>query len=181
MEKSKIEDVFEKEFAKLDTIYWYLVSDCMEKVPDYFFSIPASSTGKYHPSYALGEGGLVRHVKATVKIAKELFNLYKFTHREQQLIIVSLLLHDCYKSGLVKSEHTLSEHPVIGAKEFWKNSKGYKLFDRIFVYSCIISHMGQWNKNHDKKVIMPKPFTRAQKFVHLVDYLASRKFLEVVE
>ena len=43
----------------------------VELLPDYFFEIPASSTGKYHPSYALGDGGLVRHVKVAVRIAHE--------------------------------------------------------------------------------------------------------------
>ena len=40
--------------------------------PDYFFQIPASSTGKYHPKFTLGDGGLVRHVKVAVLIAKDL-------------------------------------------------------------------------------------------------------------
>ena len=44
----------------------------IDKIPDYFFTIPAASTGKYHPSYAQGDGGLVRHTKAAVKIAYEL-------------------------------------------------------------------------------------------------------------
>ena len=35
----------------------------IELLPDYFFHEAASSTGKYHPSYALGDGGLVRHTK----------------------------------------------------------------------------------------------------------------------
>ena len=42
-------------------------------VPEYFWEIPASSTGKHHPIFALGKGGLVRHTKACVKIATELF------------------------------------------------------------------------------------------------------------
>lgn len=41
-------------------------------LPDYFFEVAASSTGKYHPSFSLGEGGLVRHTKVAVKIAHEL-------------------------------------------------------------------------------------------------------------
>lgn len=32
---------------------------CVNNLPDYFFTVPASSSGKYHPSYALGDGGLV--------------------------------------------------------------------------------------------------------------------------
>ena len=42
----------------------YLKSDrikkaCLEMtklLPDYFYEVPASSTGKYHPSYSLGDG-----------------------------------------------------------------------------------------------------------------------------
>ena len=49
-------------------------------LPDYFFEIPASSTGKYHPHYALGEGGLVRHTKVAVRIAYELLNDESITH-----------------------------------------------------------------------------------------------------
>ena len=44
----------------------------IDSLPDYFFEVAAASTGKYHPKYAQGEGGLVRHTKAAVKIAYEL-------------------------------------------------------------------------------------------------------------
>ena len=44
----------------------------IELLPDYFFEVPASSTGKYHPKFASGDGGLVRHTKAAVRIAYEL-------------------------------------------------------------------------------------------------------------
>ena len=43
-------------------------------LPNYFFEVPASSTGKYHPKFALGEGGLIRHTKVAVRIAYELLN-----------------------------------------------------------------------------------------------------------
>ena len=54
----------------------YLKSDRIRKaclamtklLPDYFYEVPASSTGKYHPSYSLGEGGLLRHSKAAMRI-----------------------------------------------------------------------------------------------------------------
>lgn len=47
-------------------------------VPMDFFTQPASSSGKYHPSYALGVGGLVRHTKAAMIMAKMLFPLIIF-------------------------------------------------------------------------------------------------------
>ena len=58
-------------------------------LPDYFFEVPASSTGKYHPSFALGEGGLVRHTKVAVRIAYELLNNntvgIKFSDKDKDL------------------------------------------------------------------------------------------------
>jgi hypothetical protein len=170
------------EVVALDNRYIHVAYYCLLQAPDYFWSIPASSTGKYHPKYALGEGGLVRHVKATIRIANELFNLeqFNFSDREKQLIKVALLLHDCYKNGINGSEYTVDEHPIIGAKQFMENSRYVmNAIDRLFVSGCILTHMGKWNKTREGKIIMPKPFTRAQKFVHLCDYLASRKFLEV--
>ena len=38
----------------------------LTNVNDRFFEDGASSTGKYHPAYAQGKGGLVRHTKAAV-------------------------------------------------------------------------------------------------------------------
>ena len=50
----------------------------LNHLPDYFYEVQAASTGKYHPKYALGEKGLVRHVKAAVNIGYTLFTIYKF-------------------------------------------------------------------------------------------------------
>ncbi len=67
-----MKDCFEKE---IDWIHSQAVREfakyCVNNLPEYFFTVPASSSGKYHPSYALGDGGLVRHTKAAVTIAHE--------------------------------------------------------------------------------------------------------------
>ena len=64
----------------------------IELLPDYFYEVAASSTGKYHPEFALGEGGLVRHTKVAVKLAYELANNevigYSFTDDEKDLMII---------------------------------------------------------------------------------------------
>ena len=68
--------------------------------PDYFFEIPASSTGKYHPRFSLGEGGLLRHTLGAIIFANHLFPLYNFNQLEQDLIIASLIIHDMAKNGI---------------------------------------------------------------------------------
>ena len=48
-----------------------------------------------------------------------------------------------------------------------------------FISSLIASHMGPWNTNPYSDIILPKPKNKYQKFVHMCDYLASRRYLDV--
>lgn len=152
-----------------------------KETPDYFFSVAASSTGKYHPNYALGEGGLVRHTKAATRIAYELFrtDLYPYNQDRQDLILASLILHDTRKHGNAGSRYTVVEHPLLAADAV-RNSTGVldKGMKEIIAMN-IETHMGNFNKDYKTgKEVLPKPQTGMQKFVHQCDYLASRKCLE---
>ena len=154
-------------------------------LPDYFFEIPASSTGKYHPKYTTGEYGLYKHVKSAVKIAKELLNLemYQniFSEDEQDLIILALILHDGFKSGIIKEKYTRFDHPLIMANFIENNKDKLTLTSKHLniLTNNIKTHMGQWIYDYKGDKILDKPKTASQKFVHLCDYLASRKFLNV--
>lgn len=156
---------------------------CIDNLPDYFFHVAASSSGKYHPEYALGDGGLLRHTKAAVQIANELLKLdmFQFSAEEQDLILTALVLHDGQKQGN-REGNTVFDHPVLAAN-FVKqcNIETNLLSDdeMKLLYDMIAAHMGQWNTARYSKVVLPTPKTKHQKFVHLCDYLASRKFLEM--
>ena len=146
----------------------------------------ASSTGKFHPEYALGSGGLVRHTKAAVKIAHELLQLEmyrRYASDEQDLMLVALMLHDGWKHGTedTAGKYTVANHPTVCSEWIRNSAELTKMLPReqiSFLCDCIASHMGQWNTDYrSKKEILPKPVTAAQKFVHQADYLASRKYL----
>ena len=47
------------------------------------------------------------------------------------------------------------------------------------IAELIACHMGKWNTNKYSQTELPKPITKLQKFVHMCDYLASRKFLNI--
>ena len=157
----------------------------IEMIPDYFYEVPASSTGKYHPGFAQGDGGLVRHTKAAVRIA---FEFYKdesitdiFNSDEKDLMILALMLHDGLKSGLEKEEYTRFDHPLLMANYIKDNKDKLTLTDNEieFLSNVISSHMGPWTKDYQGNEVLPKPVNKYQKFVHMCDYLASRKFLSV--
>ena len=154
-------------------------------LPNYFFEVPASSTGKYHPEYALGEGGLLRHTKAAVGIAATLLQTETFGNHYNQgqkdAILCALILHDGAKSGIPKQKYTIKNHPRAITAHLEKNVDAgdcsLTTDQRQAIYGLIESHMGQW-ADSDADTPLPKPQTAAQRFVHLCDYLASRKQLE---
>ena len=154
-------------------------------LPEYFFKVAASSTGKYHPSFSLGEGGLIRHTKVAVKIAYDLFlddsitNI--FTQDEKDMMIFALILHDGQKHGINEEKYTVFDHPLQISKFIKENSDKLTLdINEInFICSVIESHMGPWNTNQYSNVVLPIPKNKYQKFVHMCDYLASRKYLDV--
>ncbi len=153
----------------------------LDLLPSYFYEVPASSTGKYHPEFSLGNGGLVRHTKVAVRMAQELFGIYKFPRHTKDLIIFSLLLHDSVKKGIEEEKYTRFDHPLV-AVEFIKNhAKELTISkeDIEFVSDCISSHMGRFNTSEYSDIILPLPKTPEQKFVHMCDYLASRKVIDI--
>lgn len=158
----------------------YLVN----KLPDYFFEIPASSTGKYHPSFASSENGLVKHTKVAVRIAKELLDnpgLNNFKDNEKDIIIMAIILHDGCKSGIVKENYSRFDHPLIVSQFIKENRSSLSLNDEEMelLIRVISSHMGIWNKDYNGNEILPIPKDKYQRFVHMCDYLSSKKFLDV--
>jgi hypothetical protein len=158
----------------------------LDGTPDYIWHVGASSTGKYHPAYSLGEGGLMRHQIAVVRFLNFFFELEqyntKFTDREMDLMRVAGLVHDARKSGeqvdYEKSKFTKFNHPIQMANVI-RSYKGKYLTENAleFAAMCIESHMGQFNTDRKSSIVLPKPISIAQELVHLADYLASRKDL----
>lgn len=165
-----------REFAKV----------LIEGLPNYIWEVGASSTGKYHPEYSLGVGGLMRHQIAVVRFLNYFFDLEqyntKFTSREMDLMRVAGLCHDGRKSGeqsdYERSKFTKFDHPLQMANVIRSYDGQYLSHDELeFCAHCIESHMGQWSTDKKSKAVLPKPEDVYQHFVHLADYLASRKDL----
>lgn len=158
----------------------------LDGLPDYIWHVGASSTGKYHPAYSLGEGGLMRHQIAVVRFLNFFFELEqyntKFTDREMDLMRVAGWIHDGRKSGeqadYERSKFTRFDHPIQMANVVRSYDGEYLNHDELeFIAMCISSHMGQWSTDRKSSVVLPKPINVYQEFIHLADYLASRKDL----
>ena len=179
-------EVFKTEINYLKNItYRKNVQTLIELVPDYFFIIPAASTGKYHPQFAQGEAGLVRHTKVALKIAKDILSLEYmnniFTNDEKDLLLIAIMFHDTHKLGVPKEKYTRFDHPLLAASFIKDNQDKTTFTDKEIniITKTISSHMGQWNTNSYSNITLPKPNDKYEFFVHMCDFLSSKKYLDV--
>ena len=175
-------DTFENEDIKEFAI------TLLDDMPDYIWHVGASSTGKYHPAYSLGEMGLMRHQVAVVRFLNFFLELEqynsKLSNRERDLIRLAGLVHDGRKSGsqedYEKSKYTRFNHPVLMADVIRSFDGKYLNHDEIeLVADTIARHMGQWNTDKKSSEELPKPNNKYARMVHVADYLASRKCLSM--
>ncbi len=181
-----IEEIFTKELSYIkDPKLKESLILILENIPDYWFHVPAASSGKYHPEYAAGDGGLLRHSKAAMRIGYELLGNpsigNKYTNHEKDLILIGLLVHDGLKLGLPQEKYTRFDHPILMANYIKDNRDEFKLSkeDSEFIGDIIKTHMGPWITDYNGNEVLEPPKTKYQSFVHMCDFLASRKFLVV--
>lgn len=188
--KEESKSAFIKEVEKInnDTLRNRCL-EIVEEIPSYFWEVPASSSGKYHPECDLGSGGLVRHSLMVTKCGLDLLTAEIFGRDDENardMVRVSCLFHDSFKSGKVNSDgtyskHTVFEHPKFAA-EFLDRTLPKDTYGREQIISAVYSHMGKWNVNkYGNSEPLPKPQSRFEKLVHTADYMASRKYIKWLE
>lgn len=163
-----------------------LAIEIIANADDYFFTIPASSTGKNHPQFDLGEGGLVRHTRCVVYMARCMAESFGFSNYDKDTITVAALAHDIKKQGEGDKGvgYTIHNHPILASQyvsDIWSKIKSTVPLKIILkIMNAISSHMGKWG--HLSEYIgdnrpLPKPNTQFAKILHAADYIASRKAL----
>ena len=152
-----------------------------EQVPTYFWEIGAPSSGKYHPGFSQGKGGLVRHTKAVVMFAEELLRMSSYAYMKDEYkdyVIAACIVHDTAKYGMNEemNKEEYKNHAPNAAKLFkmWAESCGYPVSE--FMLNAISAHMGQWSTEKEDR-----PFTNIDRCVHMADYMASRNFIDIVQ
>lgn len=140
-----------------------------------FFIKSASSTSKYHPKFALGDQGLVRHTRALVKI------LTAFQTSRPDLnwddIYAAAILHDCckYTSG---EKYTNTNHAMIAHNLILKISStcsGMLKMKLQHIADLIKWHMGRFD--FDGNIELLKSNIREDAWIlHYADMLCSRKW-----
>lgn len=131
---------------------------------------------------------MARHTVALVRIMNHIFEVEsvanQFTSRERDLLRVAGIAHDMMKSGTQEdyenNKYTKFDHPLRAAKMV-RNTDGLSKDEKEYIASVIETHMGAFNTDkRNPNIILPKPETNAQILLHLCDYLASRKDIEIL-
>ena len=172
---------FERELAliKDETLRNAVALYLRDFVPEYFWTDGASSSGKYHPQFSQGKGGLVRHTKAVVMFAEELLRMSSYAYMKEaykDYVIASCIIHDTAKYGVVEyckddyANHASNASTAFA--DFCYNVLNYQPSELLL--GAVASHMGQWSTKKEDR-----PFTSIDRCVHMADYMASRNFIDI--
>lgn len=132
-------------------------------------SVPASSSGKYHPLFAQGEGGLIRHSKAVAQGAYALAGLLNVPGDKDRFVVAGLM-HDMWKLGPEgKFGFTDPKHGSLAADALMKAG----LSDEAGLAG---PHMGNFSKGQYKNA--PKISTFDQRLLNNADWLMSRTYAQ---
>lgn len=149
-----------------------------ERVPTYFWEDGASSSGKYHPQFSQGQGGLVRHTKAVVMFAEELLKMSTYAYMKEaykDYAIAACIVHDTAKYGTTEfSKAEYKNHARNAAIAFNNFAKECDYQASEILLNAIVAHMGQWSTEKEDR-----PFTNVDRLVHMADYIASRSFIDI--
>ena len=150
-------------------------------VGSWFWLSGASASGKYHPAFTKGAGGLVCHTRAVVWVCEELLRMSTYSYMRTEYkdyARVACLLHDTCKYGTLDAEDKTCyrNHGRLAAENVEKH---WNLFFTDIpcpelLKMAIYSHMGQWVEDKEDR-----PFTNLDRLVHLSDYIASRSFWDI--
>lgn len=173
--------LFERELALIvnEDLRMATKSYLEEATPDYFWTDGASSSGKYHPKFAHGIGGTVRHTKAVVMFAEELLRMSSYAYMRAEYkdyVIVACLIHDTNKYGIKDFDKAqYADHARNAAESFthWCEEQ-YGFTPHFLLTNAVVSHMGQWSTDREDR-----PFTSVDRCVHMADYMASRSFIDI--
>ena len=159
--------------------------DLLDAQPDMNYMMPSSTSYKYHNTTQCQPGGQAYHVLMVGTIMNHILDLEyirnKFDKSKQRdCMRIAALCHDIMKTN--DGQYTVHEHPLL-AGEYVKNTPvEHDIDERLkdYIARLCASHSGEWTISNRSNIVLPKPETDAQFYVHLADYLGSRANLDMI-
>lgn len=181
-------EVFREELNKFETEEIRLYCEDMLNVsPDYIFTIPSSTSYKYHNATQCQPGGQLYHIIMVGEIINYILSLdyikNKFPEpKKRDCMRVAALLHDMVKCGWDGSQYTVHNHPILAGKWVEETVVEHDIKQGLknYISSLIQSHSGEWTSSNKSDTVLPAPQDDEHFFIHLSDYLGSRSNLDMI-
>ena len=179
--------VFQPSLDKFETEEMRLYCmDMIEQIPDYIFTMPSSTSGKYHNATQCKPHGQVYHIIMFAEIMNYRLSLKgnqeKFKSPVQRdAMRCAPYLHDALKCGLEGSTYSVHEHPMLAGKWVRETKVEHDIDEKVkeVIARLCERHSGEWTTSKKSKVVLPEPENAMELFVHECDYLSSRNNIDM--
>lgn len=162
-------------------------TDMIKEIPDYIFTIPSSTSGKYHNATQCETHGQIYHIYMFASVMNHLLRLEhkkeEFPKPKQRDCMRCVpIFHDAIKCGLNGSTYTVFNHPMLAGEWVRNTEVEHDLDDRLkeVIARMCERHSGEWTTSKRNKLVLPKPETNMEKLCHECDILASRADLDMI-
>lgn len=188
MDKKEKQLVFEPLLKDFETEMLSLYfKDMVAEIPDYIFTIPSSTSGKYHNRTQCEKYGQIYHEYMFASILNHRLRLKgnreKYSTPEiRDCMRCVPVFHDTIKCGWNGSQYTVQDHPMLAAEWVRTTQVEHDISDEYKeMIACMCeAHSGEWNKSKSGKIIMPEPRNDMEFFIHECDILSSRADLDMI-
>lgn len=142
-------------------------------IPDYFWEVPATSSGRYHNPFTRQRRGLWAHVKMVFTVYERMVRSYVeqglLTEIEADMGRAAVLCHDMlkYGRGYSDGDSTVKNHDKLAAHWLQHNSELPRP-----VVEAVEAHNGPWYAGKE-------PDGPLEQLVHQADMAASTKNITV--
>lgn len=177
----KIDEILKRHLTQKSFDLWVGIR---EKISNKCWEKQTSSTGKHHQKEDGRVPSVSEHTYEMVFVADKIIRMFEGMFNKD-VIFLSLVLHDAYKYGLVKTcKHTEQRHDQLIADIIKKNQKIFtqalSLNDTILLEETVRFHTGKWSTN------APADFDYSNYnplvlFLSTLDMLSSRNCLKIIE
>lgn len=160
--------------------------DMINLIPDYIFTMPSSTTGKYHNATQCQVHGQIYHVIMFGTMMNYLLalkcNKEKFpdpNYRDAMRCVP--IFHDAIKCGWDNPKFTVHEHPILAGKWVRETKVEHDIDNdwKDIIAKMCERHSGEWVSSKKSNVVLSEPETEAEILCHECDILSSRSNLDM--
>ena len=179
--------VFQPYLDKFETDQMRLYcTDMIAQIPDYIFTMPSSTSGKYHNATQCQPHGQIYHIIMFAEVMNYRLELkgnkekFKSSIQRDAMRCVPYF-HDAVKCGWNGNQYSVHEHPMLAGKWVRETKVEHDIDDKIkeAIARMCERHSGQFTSSKKSSVVLPEPENAMEFFIHECDILSSRNTIDM--